>query len=356
MVGDHPINLASTILQLNAYMLAHEEKYRQWLIDYVDVWVERTKENGGIIPTNVGLDGVVGSECGGRWYGGVYGWGFTVTVPQTGELAHRTYFHTRALHGFGNAVLLTGDQRYVDTWRGVIDFVNSNAREIDGQLMYPNAYGDYFGEEDWYDFQPEPFTSGALEVYYWSMNPAHRDLLEDDPWVQFLAGNKPDYPQEALLADLVKVRSNMEKVRADTASPDTRLSDDMNPINPAVTETLTRLMLGGLPTGRTGGPLHCRLRYFDPDRRRAGIPEDVAALVEYLSADSATVVLVNTNQVAARRVTVQGGAYAEHRIGAVKVDGQSVAIEDDAFDVELAPGCGVRLVIETDRYANPPVS
>ena len=168
VVGDHPINLASTILQLNAYMLAHEEKYRQWLIDYVDVWVERTRENGGIIPTNVGLDGVVGSECGGRWYGGVYGWGFTVTVPQTGELAHRTYFHTRALHGFGNAVLLTGDQRYVDTWRGVIDFVNSNAREIDGQLMYPNAYGDYFGEEDWYDFHPEPFTSGALEVYYWS--------------------------------------------------------------------------------------------------------------------------------------------------------------------------------------------
>ena len=251
-------------------------------------------------------------------------------------------------------MLLTGDQRYVDTWRGVIDFVNRNAREIDGQTMYPNAYGDYFGEEDWYAFQPEPFTSGALEVYYWSMNPAHRDLLEGDPWVRFLVGDNPDYPQEALLADLDKVRSNLEQMRADTASPDTRLSDDMNGINPAVTETLTQLMLGGIPTGRTGGPLHCRLRYFDPERRRAGIPQDVAALVKSLSADSVTVVLVNTNQVATRRVTVQGGAYAEHQFGTVEMDGQSLAVGDDAFEVEIAPGCGARLVIGTDRYANSP--
>ena len=110
-------------------------------------------------------------------------------------------------------MLLTGDQRYVDTWRGVIDFVNRNAREIDGQKMYPNAYGDYFGEEDWYAFQPEPFTSGALEVYYWSMNPAHRDLLGDEPWIRFLLGDNPAFPQEALLADLDKVRSNLEQMR-----------------------------------------------------------------------------------------------------------------------------------------------
>ena len=72
----------------------------------------------------------------------------------------------------------------------------------------------------------------------------------------------------------------MEQMAADTCSPDTRLSDDMNHINPAKTATLTQLMLGGLPTGRVGSPLYCRLRYFDPDNQRAGIPEDVAALVE----------------------------------------------------------------------------
>ncbi|MXX27249.1 MAG: hypothetical protein F4Z82_17595 [Caldilineaceae bacterium SB0668_bin_21] len=354
VVGDHPINMAATVLPLNAFMLGHEDRYRQWVLDYVDQWVERTEQNGGIIPTNVGLDNVVGSECEGRWYGGVYGWGFTVTVPQTGELAHRTYFHTRAIHGFGNATLLTGDRRYADSWRGVIDHVNSNAREIDGRLMYPNAYGDYFGEEDWYDFQDEPFTSGALEVYYWSMDPDHRDLLADDPWILYLEGNNPAFPEEALQADFERLRGNLEAMRADTATPDTRLSDDMNHINPAVTENLNKLMLGGLPTGRTGGPLHCRLRYFDPDNRRAGIPADVAALVESLTGEAVTVTLVNTSQVSLRRVTVQGGAYAEHQFGSVRLNGETVDVEDSSFEVTIAPGCGARLEISTGRYANTP--
>ena len=354
VVGDHPINMAATILPLNAFMISHEDRYRQWILDYVDQWVKRTEENGGIIPTNVGLDNVVGSECGGRWYGGVYGWGFTVTVPQTGELAHRTYFHTRAIHGFGNATILTGDQRYANSWRGVIDHVNGNAREIDGRLMYPNAYGDYFGEEDWYDFQDEPFTSGALEVYFWSMNPDHRDLLAGDPWIQYLEGSNPNFPEQALLSDFDRLRHNLEDMRADTATADTRLSDDMNHINPAVTENLTRLMLGGIPTGRTGGPLHCRLRYFDPDRRRAGIPADVAALVESLTDSTVTVTLVNTSHVSSRRVTVQGGAYAEHQLGSVTLDGVKVEVGDDSFEVNIAPGCGARLEVDTDRYANTP--
>ncbi len=36
--------------------------------------------------------------------------------------------------------------------------------------------------------------------------------------------------------------------------------------NPATIGALTHLMLGGLPTGREGYPLHCRVRYFDPVR------------------------------------------------------------------------------------------
>jgi len=354
VVGDHPLNLCITTLMLNAYMLDGEEKYRTWLVDYVNAWVERTAANGGIIPTNIGLDGTIGGETGGRWYGGVYGWGFTVTVPQSGELAHRTYSHVRALYGFGNALLLSGEQRYVDTWRGVIDAINSHARQIDGQTMYPHAYGDYFGAEDWYDFKPQPFSSGAREVYYWSMDGNDLGRLDNDPWVQYLEGNNPGYAVSALEADLDKLRRRVAEMRADTASPDTRLSDDMNHINPAITETLTQLMLGGLPTGRVGSPLHCRLRYFDPARQRAGIPQDVAALVDGLSAGGVTVTLVNTGQVEARRVVVQAGAYAEHRFVAVRADGQCVAVGGPHFTVDLAPGCGCRLEIETARYVNTP--
>ena len=143
-------------------------------------------------------------------------------------------------------------------------------------------------------------------------------------------------------------------MRADTATPDTRLSDDMNHINPAVTENLNRLMLGGLPPGRTGGPLHCRLRYFDPDNNRAGIPADVAALVERLTAEAVTVTLVNTGQVSSRRVTDQGGAYAEHEFGSVTLNGESVEVKDSTFEVNIAPGCGARLEVTTNRYANTP--
>ena len=186
------------------------------------------------------------------------------------------------------------------------------------------------------------------------MNPDHRDLLAGDPWIQYLEGSNPDFPEQALLSDFDRLRHNLEVMRADTATPDTRLSDDMNHINPAVTENLTRLMLGGIPTGRTGGPLHCRLRYFDPDRSRAGIPADVAALVESLTDNAATVTLVNTSHVSSRRVTVQGGAYAEHQLGSVTIGGKMVKVEDDSFEVNIAPGCGARLEISTDRYANTP--
>lgn len=355
VVGDNPMNLAATILALNAYMLNHEDKYKAWALEYIDAWCDRTAENGGIIPTNIGLDGTIGGECGGRWYGGIYGWGFTVTVPQTGELAHRTYSHRRAINGFGVGLLFTGDQKYVDVWRGVIDHINSNAREIDGKTKWPNAYGDYFGEEDWYDWQDKPFDSGAKEVWYWSMKSEDAKRVANDPWVQYLSGQNPDYPVKALLSSLGRVRSDMERMANDTCSPDTRLSDDMNSINPAKIDTLNQLMLGGLPTGRVGSPLYCHVRYFDPEKRRAGVPEDVAALVESISDDEVTLTLVNVNPIEARKVIVQGGAYAEHEIVSAHLDDQTLDVADSKCSVSLAPGCGAQLKLALKRFANQPV-
>src|SRR5205823_11370158 len=109
-----------------AYALTGEAKYRDWLLGYVDAWVERTHANNGIIPTNVGLDGTLGGACDGRWWGGVYGWGFSVYVaPYTGEVAHRNYLGPRSLDGFANALLLTGNFAYVNLWREVFDRVNT---------------------------------------------------------------------------------------------------------------------------------------------------------------------------------------------------------------------------------------
>ena len=101
IVGDHPLNLAATTLALNAYMLNGEAKYKDWLLEYVNAWAERTRANNGILPSNIGLDGAIGGECDGKWYGGCYGWAFTVTVPQTGELSDRNAI-TRGIAGFGS--------------------------------------------------------------------------------------------------------------------------------------------------------------------------------------------------------------------------------------------------------------
>ena len=115
------------------------------------------------------------------------------------------------------------------------------------------------------------------------------------------------------------------------------MSDDMNGFNPAMVSRLTELMLGGLPTERLGFPLHCRVRYFDLERQRAGMPEDVGALVESMSADVMTLVLVNTDQVEARTVVVQGGAYAEHQFVSVTQNGETIPLDCDNFTVHLGP-------------------
>jgi hypothetical protein len=365
VVGDHPLNLGATSMAFCAYALTGMEKYRDWALEYIDAWAERSAANGGLIPTNIGLDGTIGGEVGGKWYGGVYGWGFSVFDPATGEVAHRPGFQSRCAYGFGNGLLLSWDVRYVDVWRTVIHKVRENAQEIDGQLQYPYSYGD----EGWYNWQPQPFAHGTMEIYYWSMDPEDRNLIppheasaspwDEQPsypnhWLDFLEGSRPDYPAEALAFDLERVRRKMEMMRADTSTPDTRLSDDMNHMNPATTDALIQLMLGGLPTGRTGYPLHCRVRYFDPERRRAGLPEDVAALVERMTADETTLQLVNINQTEARTLIVQGGAYGEHQIESVTLDDQTMAVDARTFAVTLAPGAGACLSLRMKRYANLP--
>src|SRR5262249_25548066 len=157
----------------------------------------------------------------------------------------------------------------------------------------------------------------------------------------------------ALRGDLSRIRRCVEGMRRDTTTPDTRLADDPMEYNPASVTALIQLMQGGLHIERRASVLHCRLRYFDPVARRAGVPEDVAALVEAMADDSVTVALVNTSQVAERTFVVQAGAYAEHQFLSVSEnDGRERPIKDSSFTVQLAPGCGTRLKIAMKRFAN----
>ena len=349
IVGDHPGNLAATSLALNAYMLTGEAKYKKWLLEYVDAWRERTKANNGIIPSNIGLNGEIGGETDGKWYGGVYGWAFTVIVPQTGALAHRMTVGL-GIVGFGNALMMTGDLGYADVWGNMLDVINSNSKTVDGKKMYPQRYGD----DGWFLYSPSKFSQGAMEVYYWTMAPKDRKRVSDGGWIGYLEGKNPGFPEQALRGDFENIRRKVAAMRQDETTPDTRLSDDPMKYNPASTVALIHLMLGGIHPQHRGAVLHCRLRYFDPIARRAGLPADVGALVEKLTADSVTVSLVNVNQSEARTVVVQAGGYAEHQFKGLKIGDRDVPLDGTTFTVQLAPGAGAKLQLRTARYANQP--
>ncbi len=349
IVGDHPSNLLTTSLALNAYMLTHEEKYKKWLLEYVDAWRERTIANKNIIPTNIGLDGTIGGAANGKWYGGVYGWGFSVYDPASKKIVHRNQQY-QGFIGFMNAFLLTGDDRYLDVWRKQIDAVNANQKVVEGKTLYPHMFGD----QGWYEYTPQKYDSHFLEIAYLSMQPADIVRLPANGWFEYLAGKQPGYPEAALLNDLARIRQRVAGMRSDTTTPDTRLADDPMAYNPASVQSLVELMLGGIMPPHNASVLNCRLRYFDPVARRAGIPPDVAALVDSLTPDATSVTLVNVNQLEPRTVIIQAGGYAEHDFVSVTRDGQAVSLKGSQVTIQLAPGAGAQLKFQMRRHTNQP--
>ncbi|HET8546693.1 MAG TPA: hypothetical protein VFL57_01745, partial [Bryobacteraceae bacterium] len=89
-------------------------------------------------------------------------------------------------------------------------------------------------------------------------------------------------------------------------------------------------------------------------RRRSSLPESVAALVERLGPDSLTLTLVNIDQVEARTVVVQAGAYGEHQFLSATSEGRTAAIDAPLLTVHLGPGSGGRIEFAMKRYANQP--
>ncbi len=124
--------------------------------------------------------------------------------------------------------------------------------------------------------------------------------------------------------------------------------------NPATVGNLVRLMLGGLPPKHQGEVLQARIRYFDTARQRPGLPEDVAALVDALTPDSTSIILVNLNPAESRSLIVQGGGYGEHVCEQVASAGRTIPVHATSFRVRLAPGAGGRMTVAMKRYASSP--
>ena len=213
-----------------------------------------------------------------------------------------------------------------------------------------------YGADGWYGWRDAPWNVGALEVWYWSQQSADRERVGRSEWLDFLEGRNPGYPEQVIERDRRAIQQRLGAMRQDATPATRRLADNMLDYNPAATESLVQLMWGALVPSREGGLLYARLRYFDPVKRRAGVPDDVAALVSELSETRTTVTLVNLSPSQRRTVIVEGGGYGEHQLTSVTAAGVTTPINGPLLTVELDPGAGQTLVLEMKRYANPPTA
>ena len=378
-VGDHPLNLITTNLAMNAYALSHEQKYMDWLVEYVDAWTERINKNGGNIPSNIGLDGSIGGETDGKWYGGTYGWDFYTWSPEYKRVpgSGSNLFAKGMWPGFANALLMTGDQKYIDILRRQIDNIYAQKRIENGREFYPRNYGEkgekteppifewrgddlYWTEKkltkpQWYNYSRNAYTAQVTDIYIFSMNRKDLERVPKTGWIGFLEGMEPDYPVQALQRGFAEVRRNNDDLRNDPTTPETRLPDWPVRYNShGATITLNNLMCGAHLSGAIYMQ-HARFRYFDPERFRSGIPEDVAALITQMDREKTTVTFVNISQTRPHIVIVQTGAYGEHQCTRVEVNGTSYPVNHRLFEVRLAPGAGAELVVYANRYANRPI-
>jgi hypothetical protein len=233
----------------------------------------------------------------------------------------------------------------------------------------------YYGDNGWYGHHDgETGSAGGLlnlrnveiDVYLWGFAPGDLKRLprrgetvgQDLGWIDFLETGDAAYPFASFQRALEEVRAAAARVRADDNTYNFPPHATRGAVaNPVATTALVNMTLGGNdPGGSTHGPLplHTQVRHFDPERRRAGLPEDVAALVERIRPESVTLTLVNINPFEPRTVTVQMGAYAEHLASTVRVGEREFQIDAPYFSVRLAPGAGHALTIGVRRYAHQP--
>ena len=349
--GDTAVNLAAAGLVLNAWILTGDPRYRDWIEQYAGAWRERAAANDGIVPDNVGPDGVVGSLLDGRWYGGHYGWSWPHGWYSVGFAA--------AVAALA-AATATGDDGYLDLVRPALDAMIETRQvmaytESDSSLAskwHPQLAEDVTARRcwsrtgtataagstttrcwprsrwrcgttaatrptggGWTSCARPPGTTGASSA----PSAARRRPATRSPGSRSSPGENPDYPEKILAAAQAQVRHRLARMQAyrgtDIAEADIHLWQQSNPV---VTEALVQLTWGGPQVIYNGGLQQARVRYYDADRRRPGLPPSVAALVSGIDPQATVVDLVNLDPEQERTVVVQAGAFAEHTIEAVR--------------------------------------
>lgn len=391
--GDVPLNLNATGQFTHAYLYSGEERLRTWVLEYLAGWEARAEANGGLLPDNVGLSGVVGEYNDGKWWGGHYGWrwphGWLTIIEPT-------------LNASLNAYLLTGgDDAAVRLVRRQLD-LHFELGHADGDAwLVPHKHLD----AGWTDYRPaNPFH--AIHLWARTLDDSDLERVERVPrtsdwaevivprrpfatkhfnantlaWFEYMRGRNPEYPERALQANHELIDQQLRRLRSEEGDP--RLWDRVSHIDgytdtvsmqtdgyaihawqefcPVYFESLVQLMWGAPMHISHGGLQHGTVRYFDAEARRPGLPVGVGALVSAITTDGCELELVNTDTTAPRTVVIQGGTFGEHRLdSATLVDERGAVIATTPVGtpwvtVELGAGSHARLRLGMARYAATP--
>ena len=347
--GDVAVNLAVTSLIANQWLYDNEQSSADWINKYIQGWVDRAEANDGIVPDNVAPNGEVGGLHDGRWFGGHYGW----TWP------HGFYSVSHAtLVAALNAILVSGDKSVLQLTRTVLQKVKSLGRvgtiiETESSLQAgterfgvpvdkPVVLVPYrYGKDGWFDYSPM-IMSLPMWLWYLSMSDEDTKFMEEliegiapfgsylsptrnkeeagheAPWFLYLHGKNENYPTTALAMALGQVARRMRLMETEVISGPGGVNIHFwQEVQPIVTEILTQLTLGAPQVLYNGGLQVARLRYFDADAGRIGLPNEVAALVTKITKDETWVELVNTSITQTRRVVLLAGAFGEHQFESV---------------------------------------
>lgn len=391
---DTAVNLAATSLVANAYLLTGEDEYREWILSYVDRWVEATAENDGILPDNIGLEEGIGEHTGGKWYGNYYGW----TWPHGWLILGDSL-----LTAVENAGLVAGDpERAATVARTTVDALLAAGIERNDVMHVPFKHGDdgtfeyeplnpsrvlraadgsVLWRDGWFEFKPMQ-AAHPVHLVHTTGASADRERADrllagrtgqpirsggkdagdnEGPWYEFLSGSRPDYPVEILHHTIEHVAEKLELARERRSGYVPEDDEFLNRDSPFDVEGLVQCILGGPMPLYNGGLLRTRVRPFDLDRERPGLPDDVAALVAGMTDSSTTIELVNLGA-RDRTVALQAGTFGEHVFGDVHYDARSdgnrqrrtLPVDASAVEVTLPGASAARLECETRRFAGQP--
>ncbi|GAA4178010.1 hypothetical protein [Gryllotalpicola koreensis] len=372
--GDVAVNLSAVSLVTLAWLLTGERRWRDWVEHYVAGWMQRAEDNGGLLPDNVGSDGVVGGEPVGSWFGGLYGWTWPHGIHSLLPSALNAAAGLRTVGGGESGFALV---------RGILDAVAEQAirevpaaREMTMKRRWSTHFGDEFehelelwptrlAPEGWFDYQP---PQAAFPVWLWWHARGQEDYERlaalrntggwdwrrvrqfrskeeaghEDAWFAALAdGSVEQFAGRLLQVAHRQVDERLAAMRADdiTSGFD---QDRWQHANPVVTEALVMTALGAPQALYNGGLQHSLVRYLDPLSGRPGLPPRVAALVESIDPERAIVQLVNLDAEAVELV-LQAGGFGEHIIERARTTALASGIES-----ELRPENASRLTVRIE--------